>query len=247
MPYAEILPDSALRSLVARYWAISAPYTDHRVLPDGGIDVLVLGGVGARVLGTMSRAIVAPASPRPIVGVRFHPGEAARLARAAPRELTDATATLERIWEDDGRALEDAIVGALDRAESTPDLVLARIAPLLDAALTKRLAAHDMGADVRVRAAAGVLVEGGTVRTAAERACLSERQLARRFEGRIGLAPKTFGRVMRLQRATRLLATGASASAAAAHAGYSDPAHFSNDAKSLAGITPAALARELAG
>ena len=75
---------------------------------------------------------------------------------------------------------------------------------------------------------------------------LSERQLARRFVDRVGISPKTFTRVMRLQRAATLLAEGALPSAAASRAGYADQAHFTRDSRELAGITPRGLARELA-
>jgi AraC-like DNA-binding protein len=96
-----------------------------------------------------------------------------------------------------------------------------------------------------VRAAALVLAGGGSVREAAERACLSERQLSRRFTSRVGVAPKTFARVMRLQRAAGALARGASPLAASAHAGYADQAHFTREARDLAGVTPAVLASEM--
>ena len=61
----------------------------------------------------------------------------------------------------------------------------------------------------------------------------------------VGIAPKLFARVMRLQRAASLLADGAAPSVAATQAGYADQAHFTRDASELAGVTPSGLAREL--
>jgi AraC-like DNA-binding protein len=85
------------------------------------------------------------------------------------------------------------------------------------------------------------------VREAAERVALSERQLARRFADRVGIPPKVFARVMRLQRAATLLFEGTAPSEAALLAGYADQAHFTREAAELAGITPSGLARELSG
>jgi AraC-like DNA-binding protein len=76
------------------------------------------------------------------------------------------------------------------------------------------------------------------VRVAAEHAGMSERNLTRRFTSRVGVAPKTFGRVMRLRRAVAAIWSGANASQASAIAGYTDQAPFTRDAKDLAGVTP---------
>ena len=256
MGYAELLPspdDRLLQPLVACTWAMSGPRPAHRVLPDGCIDILVLGhgrAEAARVVGTMKRAFVAPPHGGAILGIRFRPGEAARLLPAASRELTDAEAPLGALLGDEGRALEDALVELLDRAVARALgaeelLVLAR--PLIEATLRRRLAAHGGAVDARVRAAAALLSASEPVGVAevAKRVALSERQLTRRFTERVGVAPKTFARVMRLQRAATLLGGGSSPSAASSLAGYADQAHFTRDSNELAGITPGGLAREL--
>ena len=248
MGYAELLLSPALQPLVACAWAISGPANEHRVLPDGCIDILVVGGVGASVVGTMRRAIVAPAHEGTVVGIRFRPGEAARLLRAAPRELTDLDAPLDALWGDDGRRLEAALMKLLERADAASHdagEVLAQSRETIEAALRSRLAAYGEAVDVRVRAAAEHLANGETVRDVAERVALSERQLARRFTDRVGVAPKVFARVKRLQRAAALLAEGIAPAHASSLAGYADQAHFTRDAVDLGGITPAGLAREV--
>jgi AraC-like DNA-binding protein len=244
-----------LRPLVACTWAMSGAGPAHRVLPDGCIDVLVLGGSEARasrarVVGTMKRAIVVPSQAEhgAALGIRFRPGEAARLLPSASRELTDGDAPLDALWGDDGRALEHALVLLVDdavRERLAPDELLARADATVETMLRKRLASHGEAVDVRVRAAAEMLACGASVCDVARRVELSERQLTRRFADRVGIAPKMFARVMRLQRATALLATGSAASQAASLAGYADQAHFTRDSSDLAGITPSGLAREL--
>lgn len=241
MPYAEVVAAPALRSLVECYWAISGPSPEHRVLPDGCIDVLLDGATSAQVVGTMTRALLAPPSSRGVIGIRFRPGEAARLLPAAPRELTDRDAPLGDLWSSETAVLEDTLASALDGSS------LEKVAPLLDAILSRQLARVAGPVDVRIRAATDILSRGGSVREAAAAACLSERQLARRFAARVGIAPKTFGRVMRLQRAAGAMASGTSVSSAATLAGYADQAHLTRDTRDLAGVTPRMLMRELTG
>lgn len=230
MPYSETPAPPDLTSLVECFWRIDGPVSEHRVLPDGCIDIILLGNE-ARVVGTMTRAIVAGASSDPIVGVRFRPGEAARVVRMAPHELTDHDAPLAAVWGDDGKALDDA----------------SRTTDVLVCALRARLARHAEAVDLPIRAAASLLERGGTVRDAAEHVGLSERHLARRFTSRVGIAPKTFGRVMRLRRAVSAIWSGANASQAAATAGYADQAHFTRDAKDLAGVTPVRFVQDARG
>jgi AraC-like DNA-binding protein len=221
VPYAETAPPPDLASLVECFWRIDGAVGEHRVLPDGCIDIILLNGE-ARVVGTMTRAIMAGASAEPIVGARFRPGEAARIVPLAPHELTDLDAPLSAAWGDDGKVLDDA----------------SRTIDVLAGAVRARLARHGEAVDLPIRAAAGVLQHGATVRAAAEHVGMSERNLARRFIARVGIAPKTFGRVMRLRRAVSAIHCGANASRAASIAGYVDQAHFTRDAKALAGVTP---------
>lgn len=196
----------------------------------------------------MKHAIVAPAGRGAILGIRFAPGEAARLLPAAPRELTDAEGSLATFWGDGGRDLQGAMLELLDRAddeELEAHEILARASETLDDALRTRLASHGEAVDLRVRAAAEMLAHGTPVAAVAARVELSERQLARRFTERVGVAPKLFARVMRLQRAAGMLYAGASPSQAAEECGYADQAHFTRDATDLGGVSPAALAREM--
>jgi AraC-like DNA-binding protein len=245
--YAELVPAPALRPLVACTWRLAGPASAHRVLPDGCIDVLVTRG-GARVVGTMRRAIVAPAHDGAVIGIRFRPGEAARLLPAASRELTDLDALLEQLWGEPAHALEGALGALLEEVVAeglASEQLLQRASAIVDAALRRRLASHGEAVDVRVRAATAMLEAGSTVREVAARVALSERQLARRFTERVGIPPKVFARVMRLQRAAVLLYQGTAPCEAATLAGYADQAHFTREAAELAGITPGGLAREL--
>ena len=64
------------------------------------------------------------------------------------------------------------------------------------------------------------------------------RQLENRFREQIGLGPKAAARVLRLQRARRLLAAGRGPAETAALCGYYDQAHLSGEFKAMTGCTP---------
>lgn len=248
--YREIVPETrALRSLVVCYWTItpsSGLPASHRVLPDGCIDILLTGDAPrshARVVGTMTRAIVTGASMTGAIGVRFRPGEAARLLEGAAA-LTDRDAGLDEVWSRrESAEIDDVLHRGLDAGASHGE-PFASIAKRLDLALMRRLTDRAEAVDLRVREAARLLDEGASVRDAAIAVNLSERQLSRRFEARVGITPKTFARVMRLQRASAAIHAGQHAAGAALVAGYVDQAHFTRDAKELAGTTPGGLVAE---
>ena len=76
---------------------------------------------------------------------------------------------------------------------------------------------------------------------------MSRRQLGRLFQERIGIAPKSLGRLGRFQRALRALDGNPRSPLAgvAAQAGYFDQAHLCRDFRLFAGTTPAGYRREM--
>ena len=68
----------------------------------------------------------------------------------------------------------------------------------------------------------------------------NERTLQRGFLKHVGLTPKYFGRVTRIQSATRIIKSASQARyvSIAYDLGYFDQAHFIKDFKSIMGITP---------
>jgi AraC-like DNA-binding protein len=232
---------------VAGFWAFPITGHAHRILPDGCMDIVVL-NERASVVGTMKQAIVVPPSKGAVLGIRMRPGEAARLFPVRPYELTDSDAPLAELWGDDGRKLEEALLSMLNhamRAGLDAEELVRRARPLMEGALKKRLASHGAPADLPIRAAAHLLGEGAAVREVATRIGVSERQLARRFVERVGVSPRMFGRVRRLQRAALEMQRGARPAEVAASVGYADQPHFTREATSLSGATPGELASEL--
>lgn len=66
----------------------------------------------------------------------------------------------------------------------------------------------------------------------------SRRQVERRFMAEVGLPPKSFAQVARLQRALRIQDTGLPWASVAVEAGYFDQAHFHRTWKKMVGCTP---------
>ncbi|MEU6376657.1 helix-turn-helix domain-containing protein [Streptomyces sp. NPDC046909] len=91
-----------------------------------------------------------------------------------------------------------------------------------------------------VRAWAELVRTGGAVPVPvlADQVGWSVRQLESRFREQIGLGPKAAGRVLRLQRARRMLAAGRGQAETAAVCGYYDQAHLSGEFKAMTGCTP---------
>jgi AraC-like DNA-binding protein len=96
-----------------------------------------------------------------------------------------------------------------------------------------------------VVAAAGALSRGVRVSEVSDRLGLLPRTLRRRFTAQVGLTPKRFARVQRLQRLVRGLDGQARvdwATTAARH-GYCDQAHLADEFRELVGVTPAGYLR----
>ncbi|MFI9251584.1 helix-turn-helix domain-containing protein [Streptomyces sp. NPDC053069] len=111
---------------------------------------------------------------------------------------------------------------------------------LLDRVLLERLRSGVPASERVVHAWSLLRRSAGTVPVPrlAQEAGWSVRHLENRFREQIGLPPKAAGRVLRLQRARRLLTEGHGQAETAAMCGYYDQAHFSGDFKNMTGCTP---------
>ncbi|MBC2906130.1 AraC family transcriptional regulator [Streptomyces sp. PSKA01] len=91
-----------------------------------------------------------------------------------------------------------------------------------------------------VRAWSELVRSGGAmpVPRLAEEVGWSVRHLESRFREQIGLGPKAAARVLRLQRARRLLVAGRGVAETAAACGFYDQAHLSGEFKAMTGCTP---------
>jgi AraC-like DNA-binding protein len=215
----------------------ATPYR-HRVLPDGCADVVWIGEAPAAVAGPATGPVVVPLRPRTIVvGIRLRPGAAPGVLGLPASALADRDTPLADIWGSGAAALSARIVeqpstaAKLEAAEAALAGGIADAAPIdpMIAAATLWLARRPAG---RIGDLARFLEVG-------------ERRLRRRFVAAVGYGPKTFQRVLRLQRVLALAGgsprPGVTLAALAAAAGYADQAHMSRELQALTGRSPGTL------
>jgi AraC-like DNA-binding protein len=162
-------------------------------------------------------------------------------AGAAPRVLDDAASAfaerhtgLDALWGADALRLQETLAEAQLGSAPSDEAALA----LVEAALVARLRPRAAPAELDVAVAR--LERGASVAAAARAAGRSPRTLRLWFDGAIGVAPVTWARVRRLQRALRHALHEPDWSAVAQAAGYCDQAHLCRDIKEIAGVTPTA-------
>jgi AraC-like DNA-binding protein len=246
--YQEFPPVTAFRSPVDAYWINRPRVNDDaafdRVLPDGCIDLIFRGGSDGGEL--FSSALI----DRPVhfadgargwfAGVRFRPAMARALLDVEPTACRDREIAATMI---------DPRFAALERALqdcSSPETALAMLRRWVDS----RLAARGGGAaPVRVQEAISLLARaGGAARVAnvARAIGMTERSLHREIVLWSGLAPKSLGRILRMQRTLAAIRAGrAPLALIALEAGYADQAHMTRELKALTGFTPAQVVRSM--
>jgi AraC-like DNA-binding protein len=237
MSYRELEPSAPLRPFVDRFWvrtnlgcSLPAPV---RILPDGCIDVMVdmASGGHAAVIGAMTRATVFERrDPFCLVAARFRPGGAAPFLRVRAHELTDCSVECTSLGL---RWLEtEAVADLQDVGAAVAGLERLLLDQLRSIALPDHRIAYAIGAlsGPRPPSVAEVAREIGW----------SRQQLGRAFRNQVGLGPKQFGRVARLQRAVDELQHRRQVSLAsvAVRLGYFDEAHMDRDFRQLIGVTP---------
>jgi AraC-like DNA-binding protein len=240
--YLEWPAPAGLRHAIACLWAQvtpdAGPDRDGLVLPDACTDLIWEQGRGAFVAGPDTGPVrTVMKAGTVILGVRFRPSAGGPVLGLPLNELRDQRVDLEDLRRRDAMRLpgtldlDTAAIRTLELAgalvaDGDPDPAATRAAVLL--------------ADPRTRAE-DVAAEVG----------LSIRQLRRRCHAVVGYGPKTLQRVLRFRRFVSRLDAGPPAGQAdhdlavlAVQAGYADQAHLTRECRDLAGLTPAALARQ---
>ena len=240
--YLEWPAPARLRHAVACLWAQVTPADgqdrDGLVLPDACSDLIWEQGRGAYVAGPDTGPVsTVMKAGTVIVGVRFRPSAGGPALGIPLSELRDQRVDLEDLRHRDARRLS----GTLD-----PDTAAAGVLELAAALVA------DGNPDPAAAWAAVLLADPRTrAEDVAAEVGLSMRQLRRRCHAVVGYGPKTLQRVLRFRRFVSQLDHGLprgqdtyDLAALAAQAGYADQAHLTRECRVLAGLTPAALARQ---
>jgi AraC-like DNA-binding protein len=186
---------------------------------------------GAMLAGPASRACVIEFEEgRAHVSVDFALGAACCFFNHPLALVRDEQVPLEDLWGRTGATLREHLLEV-----ATPSGALGVLEDVLLGQMSDSLVP-----DPAVTAAAAALSRGLPVSEVAEGLGLLPRTLRRRFTAQVGLTPKRFARVGRLQRVVRDLANQAEAdwAAVAARHGYADQPHLADEFRELASVTP---------
>jgi AraC-like DNA-binding protein len=234
--YRELAPPARWRDRVSCMWERPAGHVGTvLVLPDGCADV-VWSSDGALFiagpdLGPVEHALSEDVT---LIGVRLRPGTAGTSLAQALDDLRDRRVPLEELWGREASWLGERMAAATSASDRMR---------VLAAAVGERVVQRPVDTDVA--SVAGELARGGLrVGDLAAATGGSERQFRRRFIAQVGYGPKTFDRVMRLQRFLALgrdRRAGAGVASLAAAAGYADQSHLTRDCRDLTGRTPGQL------
>jgi AraC-like DNA-binding protein len=248
--YVERQPLAALARVASSVWiqqiaADAEPYT-QRNIPNGGVELLCPVGGAPVVVGPLTAPLVEVLAPgTTVVGVRLRPGAASAVLGLPASELVDLVLETDELWGRSG--LGERVAGA-----ASPQDALAG----LQGHLVQRTACA-AGPDPLVAAVVAQLRWGtGDVSSLTSSLYISERQLRRRCQAAVGLAPKPLHRMLRFQRFLALAqhaialgrpATDEGLALLAAEAGYADQPHLTRDCTRLTGLPAGALVASGAG
>jgi AraC-like DNA-binding protein len=228
----------------------SAP-TLERILPGGQVHLMVnlhedefriYDGVdcstvwrsrGAVLEGPSSKArVIDTGLQRNLICVDFTLGGAAAFFRPPISDARDGLVELDQLWGRDGSVLRERLLEAPTPAEKLR---------VLDAVLVEHFVHRD-APDPAIDRAASLLERGASIAAVASHVGVLSKTLTRRFHASVGLTPKRYSRVRRLQRVLGAIRDPRDVDwceTAVTH-GYADQAHLVHDFRELTGITPTA-------
>jgi AraC-like DNA-binding protein len=255
--YGEIAPPPALRDSVVSLWEMRLPALAGparvRILPNACVDVVLYAsdpsqgeGLAAAVApphrsyvvgSTLRSFIVRSVGWRHVVGASLRPEGVEPILGLPAAVIGESVALLDDVLGGEAGRIEARVL------DGPAESALGRLAEVL----LERRRGRDPDAAAH-RAVELVRRADGRVRIDALAAGLntSPRKLERQFLAHVGMSPKLFARLVRFDRAVRDLAhrgTATWAQFAVAH-GYADQAHFINEFREFAGVTPGEFERE---
>ena len=248
MRYAEYQPSPRLARLVERFWFLEGTSTGavDAIIPDGRMELVFhysgtfwrhtdasspLRQPASLLVGQMTSPVVlAPEGVAGVAAIRLRSAAARTLLGFSVREVSEQFVDLESIFPSAAALRERLAEAADDRAR------LAALEQwLVDGACPSPRAEVEAAVQAILKSHGRASVDALAVFTG-----LGVRRLERQFQDDVGLSPKTFSRIVRLQAALRLVREGRPLSDVALACGFYDQAHMTRDFRQLASISPAA-------
>ncbi|HSR70372.1 MAG TPA: helix-turn-helix domain-containing protein [Acidobacteriota bacterium] len=249
--YREAGAPIGLEEAVECVWFLAAERSGQmrgqRVLPDGFLEIVFhladpcqrfSGGryqvqPRALLVGPMTQhATIRPMGRVDMVGIRLKPAGAAALLDVPLDKVRDRTLAAEDLKG----AFPGALLERLGNEPAQEGRLKLMEQALLRACTMEKVDTRTSALCHQIRLHAG----GLSVERMTQLSGLSARTLERLFKTQVGLPPKLFCRILRLQAVIRSAASHSPSSLrdAALDAGYYDQAHFLKDFKSFAGVPP---------
>jgi AraC-like DNA-binding protein len=232
--YIESAPSGLLKPYVVCSWEhIFSGDCVHnfKVLPDGCVDIILIGERPPLVVGPNSKAFLTSFDgSTEIAGIRLKPGIAAAVLNENLKEIVDREVPLEDLWgshapklqnhgshEEKRRLLESIVLCKLRAADGR----------VIDA--VRRLSADS----------------NQSTEELAARYRLTSRHLLRLFETHVGYGPKALARIFRLQRVLSIASSSPLAySELALAGGYCDQSHMYREIFRVMFATPFSLGEQ---
>lgn len=241
-----------VRSICSLEMDASAPPSHFRVLPDTCVELFIsyttrqlaivkgknlFDSAGSLVncrLNTFMDVQMFPGSG--CIALCFQPGAAHYFFSLPMSELTNMTTGLDDLWGREARELQEQVVGCTNNP--------ARV-HMLQQYLLRRLekdyeAAHEFEYSLwQINLLKGSL----KIKDLSQKTNISQRQLSRQFNDRLGMSPKEFARISRFIDALSIIKKQPTESLTqvACASGYYDQAHFIHDCREFAGLSPKEL------
>jgi AraC-like DNA-binding protein len=255
--YLEHKPAPPLSSVIHALWYAQAPSVVHRrerVLPTGRVQIILNlardflldcpeSSPGVRmppalVIGARTiYEIIDSTDLSDLIGIVFAPDGFSLFASDAVDLFTNRSTSLEDLWGSSARSLRDRLC-----EPATPATRLRRLEAFLFERFSRRLPPRRSAPHwPEVRFALELFHREPsitTVRAMARIAGRSERRFSQLFREEVGLAPKTWCRIQRFQRAVQQLHSGSDVPWAelALDCGFYDQSHFANEFRAFSGI-----------
>lgn len=229
------------------YHETDLPFALERIMPNGQAHLMVnlaedefrtYGGSRADQKHRQSGAVLAGPHAKSVVidtreqrwlaAVEFESGGAKHFFSFPMSAVCNRVVQLEDIWGRDGRLVRERLLEA-----STPPAKFRVLEEVLSDHFEPRF-------DPVIPYAMAALRAGMPVSELISRLGVFPRTFQRRFSAQVGITPKRFARVQRLQRVLRSVRLSGRPDwcALAAEHGYTDQAHLIHDFRDLADITP---------
>lgn len=184
---------------------------------------------GAVLAGPHARStVIDTREQRWLVAVEFRSGGAARFFPMPMSEACDAIVSLEDVWDHTGKLLREQLLEA-----RTPASKFRVLEELL-------LREHTPRFDPAIHYAVCALQRGMPLARVTEQVGMLPRTLVRRFSSQVGIAPKRFARLKRLQRVLGAVCQSLAPDwgGLAAKFGYTDQSHMVHEFREMTDITP---------